>query len=471
MRSALFPALILFCSSIAHGHGDRPRATELLFVDAHPDVVWVLTDSQGIYANLKTGFRWLCEDAVAPSSGVRGLHISGNDGEDWVVATTRGLFRSTDGGCDFVRIEESVGSHRLEGLWRHPLDGSLLTASSSVGYFNDVYRSVDEGQSWEAAGLGLTGRVTQLLRAPSDPLRVYLKHSEAALRSEDGGLNFEEIQRGAPVVEATPGDFRLLAVHPIDSDVLFASAEAIPTSLILKSDDGGRTWLQVHAVDDLDLRMVMDRDSDQALLIGPLTGMWRSMDGGVSWAISDPAEAVLDCLTIEPDTGRLWSCTDVYDDGPWVAAHSADFGQSWTPVFEHFTSASERWDCEAPDRGTLCCNGLCPGLPPGADCGRGAPADPALCEQPDGAALLPLDGGAHPETDGGIDGSVVMDAGHFPDGMPPDMAIADAALPPMDSVRQGGCAVSIGFRGQSLPVPALFVLAAAFGLIRRRTDR
>ena len=55
----------------AQSHGGQPMAQAIVFQDSHPEQ-WVLTDNQGIYANLKSGFRWLCEDAIAPNAGVRG---------------------------------------------------------------------------------------------------------------------------------------------------------------------------------------------------------------------------------------------------------------------------------------------------------------------------------------------------------------------------------------------------------------
>ncbi|MEZ4437429.1 MAG: hypothetical protein R3F65_33970, partial [bacterium] len=149
----------------AAAHGAQPRALGLDFSPHAPGAVWVLTDTQGIFADPKGSFRWLCEDAIAPNSGVRGLWFDPGEPDRWLVATSHGLFETVDGGCDFARVEGPVGAHRLIGLFGHD-DGSLLTATASMGVYNDVFRSDDGGRTWAAAGLGLSGPVRRVVRHP-----------------------------------------------------------------------------------------------------------------------------------------------------------------------------------------------------------------------------------------------------------------------------------------------------------------
>ena len=402
MRAILIGFLVIISWTQATAHGDRPRATHIVFLDAHPDVAWILTDSQGIFANIKTGFRWLCEDAVAPLAGVRGLFVGGEEANQWAVATTQGLYTSNNSGCGFERASGVAGTHRMVGLWSHPTDTTLLTASSSVGYFNDLFRSDDGGFTWQGLGLQLLGRVRRVLWSPSDAGRIYLAHSHGFLRSLDGGEHFDAISPGTAAMMPMPSEVQLLAVDTEDPDLVFVAVENIPNTIILRSTDGGIQWHQVHQVADLDLRMVIDPQSGRILLSGPLGGSWRSGDGGSTWVEAPALPVNLDCLTVHPQTGHLWSCGDVYAGGPWVAAFSENFGEDWMPVLPNFIDTPERWDCPRESRGVLCCQGLCPGVPAGTECGQGSLVDSELCIQSEGEALEPTNDEPEPMEDGGM---------------------------------------------------------------------
>ena len=96
-------ALTLFLCTLssAFGHGQSPKPGRIQFSAIYEDSQWVLTDSQGVFVNLKSGFRWLCEDAIMPYAAVKGIAISADVNEVWTVATGKGLFRSLDRGCNF----------------------------------------------------------------------------------------------------------------------------------------------------------------------------------------------------------------------------------------------------------------------------------------------------------------------------------------------------------------------------------
>ena len=90
MRTLIILALT-FNACTVQAHGEFPSPLSIDFQETHPMAQWIITDEQGVFVNLKDGFRWLCEDAIAPNAGIRGLIISGENGRDWIVATTLGL--------------------------------------------------------------------------------------------------------------------------------------------------------------------------------------------------------------------------------------------------------------------------------------------------------------------------------------------------------------------------------------------
>jgi len=450
----------------ARAHADQPRAIRIAFSSAVPDTAFVLTDGQGLFANPKGGFQWLCEDALSPTAGLRGFAIDPGDGDRYVAVSTNGGFTSADGGCTFDRLEGPVGVHRLIGLWSHPQDPRLWTASATPGVANDLFRSDDFGRTWAPIGLGLPGLLRVFLRPDGDPDRLYLSHTDGLLRSDDGGDSFAAISLEHPEINRVE-DFRLLAVHPDDPDVVFAAVENIRGTAIIRSTDAAETWSRVGTIDDFGLQLIFDPTSGEGLIGGPIAAPQRSDDGGSTWveAAEDPVPR---CLVIAPD-GRLWGCRDPYFNDPWAIAHSADFGRTWDVAIQRYEGVDQRWDCPADSRARRCCRGLCPGqrVPP-EQCGElPPPVDLAeMCSQPSDTVLTPLDVGPDAAADMGPmpDGDALRpDTGPGPnDGGP----TADAAAEPGD-----GCRAALGDSNPRRAPFVPFALAVGFITIRSRRRR
>ena len=454
----------------AAAHADQPRALVITFAAHAPGAVYVLTDGQGIFADPKGNFRWLCEDAIAPSAGVRGLVIDPADPDRWLVATSHGVYQSPDGGCTFARVAGAVGVHRAIGLFEHPLAPDLFTATASLDVANDLFRSLDGGATWTPSRLDLRGFVRRVVRHPLDPARLYLTHSGGFMRSDDGGATFTPLPEGHPASPSGPADFRLLDVDPTDRDVVFAAVEGIPETIILRSTDAGASWAEVGRINDFGLLLVFDPSSDEALIGGPVRPPKRSADRGRSWQAA-AEEPLPRCLVIGPDA-RLWGCLDPYFGAPWAIAASADFGRTWDPRLLTYEDAAERWDCDPSERARRCCAGLCPGLmvPPEL-CGQPPPVPDLIemCEQPAEFVLTPLDGGAGDggAGDGGLSDASLGDSG--PDAGPtpdPDASPPDAAPP---ATGDDGCRASPG--RPFAPIALFFALLTVLTLASRRARR
>ncbi len=373
---------LLVTPSLASAHGERPQVVGVVLTGAAPNTPWVLTNNQGLFADIKDDFRWLCEDAVSPGSGVRGLAVYGALHQRMVAATTAGLFTSDDGGCEWRRAEGEAGSQRLVGLWQGDDPDDLVVASNHHLAPNDVFKSRDGGRTWTAAGLALPSPIHQVRRARSAPEHVYIQSQGRLWVSHDGADTFTP----SPPL---PGPARLLAVSPTTPNVLFAATEAIPETTVWRSADGGNTWIDVLDVADLDLRMTLHPNGQDAHLVGRVVGTLSSFDGGLTWGAGPALPPAVTLLDARPN-GDLYLATDVYSGGPWVLGRSVDWGRTWTPVLSHFWDVSGRWDCGPLTRGHACCRGLCPGRPSGAECGQtGTPAPEGQCDQPPGVALGP----------------------------------------------------------------------------------
>ena len=184
--------LSVLCPLDGLSHGERPRAIELVVAPGPSDTVWVLSDTQGIFANQKMGFTWTCEDAVSAGAATRGLGVMGPSSELWLLATAAGMFTSVDRGCNFHRTDGRVGYHDLVGLWRHPQRQEFLTASRTPTTVNDVFISSDRGGVWTPLGLSSQGRLPRSL-GPQRCGRIYVHHRDGIERSDNLGATWERL--------------------------------------------------------------------------------------------------------------------------------------------------------------------------------------------------------------------------------------------------------------------------------------
>lgn len=415
----------------ARGHLGEPTIKGLRFPESRPEAPWFVVDNVGLLA-LDADWRWLCDEAISPVPGLEDLAPLDAEGRIWLAATRGGLRRTVDGGCSFAAVP-GFEEHQVGHLSPDPSrPGHAVIGTTTIGGPpNDVWRTTDGGESWQAAGLDLTGRVRGMLRAEADPDVIYVVHTSGALRSDDGGRSFAPITLAPPPAEGEPPpagtDIGLLATDPRDPLVVWSAFVRFPDSDLQRSRDGGQTWTAVTAFPDDPRSLVIDPATGDLLLAMALEGLRRSTDDGATWDVLFLPEpnAWLDCLTRGPD-GRLWAC--VRRNAPYSVAVSDDFGETWSGRFARdFTDIAGGWACPADSPAIAACAEACDRAT--EDCSGEA-----------------------------VDGGVEPDGGPDPDGGVPD--VGEARPPSSDD-----CAA---LPGAPTPAPLLPLALGLLALARRR---
>jgi hypothetical protein len=219
---------------------------------------------------------------------------------------------------------------------------------------------------------------------------------------------------------------------------------------VVRSRDGGETWEPALEMEDVPDTMVFDRAGQRGLIVTPFVGIYRSVDGGDTWTHEEtPPVDLLGCVTREPDSDRLWGCTDTNFMGPWVFGSSDDFGATWTPALTAFAQVDGPWACPPDSKSGQACFGRCP-----------VPATP---NTPD--AACPSAGAADAAV-GAPEAGAPADAGPVADGAP----VADATPSRPDASSHGGGGGG-GCAAAGAPLPLAPLLLAAPLLRRRRSRR
>ena len=200
--------------------GNLPEALqgEIAINPANPEV---------LLAGSWDGRCWLSRDAGAsfsvcsgPKGKVLGFHFAGGaSAQRMFAATDNGIWRSDDGGQSWAQKSRGLPWTEIQGFAGGTAgEKSLTMLYCTVKSHNDnglfkggVYRSRDEGESWESSmGSGLNTETTkadqwaygsisqyeQILTSDAKPLTVYVMntstgfhppHSDTVYRSDDGG--------------------------------------------------------------------------------------------------------------------------------------------------------------------------------------------------------------------------------------------------------------------------------------------
>jgi photosystem II stability/assembly factor-like uncharacterized protein len=283
-----------------------------------------------------------------------------------LLAGAEGLFRSEDEGAHWSRwgrrgfnntgLRVLLGSAEAPGVLYASL--SEQPQAGLATNFNPLPRplqkSADAGRTW--TDLPLRG-VAALAIDPRNPRHLYAvsdlfdngRLTSRVHESADGGLSWRLVKE-RPFTgftsTSTPPRVTGLVVDPMDSRVLFASTSF--GSGLFRSTDGGRTWSPVtrglpvrtrcglsgcpfNATRDI----VFDRNP--RILYVVFDGVvYRSIDGGESWARSDGGvlPPTLVALAADPErSGVLYAAGAIpTTSAGFVSAvfRSVDRGRHWT---------------------------------------------------------------------------------------------------------------------------------------------
>jgi photosystem II stability/assembly factor-like uncharacterized protein len=224
----------------------------------------ILTFGMGIWQRGATLRRYLCMG--------NGLHRSDDNGRTWRVLT------------DWHT--EEVLSVALD-----PRDSSLIYIATPFG----IFKSTDDGKHWTKKMEGMKRWfVKRLLLDESDPDILYAAGEDDLYRSTDRGDHWTPFRVGASLIEVViqlPSDSRRLLVGTEDNSVRVTT-------------NGGKTWSEGKGLPATAMYGLCSSADGRAVYAGGFkTGLWKSVDGGLSWNLlwqNSDIEAIF-TIFVDPD--------------------------------------------------------------------------------------------------------------------------------------------------------------------------
>ena len=190
------------------------------------------------------------------------------------------LFESTNGGASWRRLakldreDDLVIAHIVIDV-RNP--SRIFVA----GWRFDrpqggLYISRDGGRTWTTAPGLRNQSVFALVQAPSSPRTLVAGTLEGVFRSNDSGTTWTLI---SPPDSKEIHEVESLAVHPVNSDIIYAGTWHLPW----KTADGGDSWTNIKqgVIDDSDVfSILIDPETPSTVYASACSGIYKSETAG-----------------------------------------------------------------------------------------------------------------------------------------------------------------------------------------------
>jgi photosystem II stability/assembly factor-like uncharacterized protein len=287
-----------------------------------------------------------------------------------IGASTGGIWRSTDGGANFVPVSDTQIDLAVGSIAFAQSNPSIVYAGMGDlgnGYFGTgVLKSTDAGATWARISnnsLPPLGTTAEIAVDPTNSARIYVLQATRTMAtsyndlnpdgvlyvngfylSEDGGVNWRRTLPGRP---------RDLAVHPTNPSILYLGMNivaplGVPAGVagLYKSLDGGASWLPAPVfiapsgttTNDVRVAVTPANPENVYVVSGTRTALTISVsnNGGQTWTNKsttgvDPGQFGYNSyIYVAPnDENTIYIGTrDVYK--------SSDGGDSWTNLTKNF---------------------------------------------------------------------------------------------------------------------------------------
>lgn len=360
------------------GRQDNGLTSALAVNPNDPNIIYQGTAGGGVWRTINGGANWSPVFDHQLSLGIgnpSAIAIDPNDTNTIYVGTstrltpqaTAGLFRSTDAGASWVRLgtgfpDGNTGdvtqffNVNINVILVDPANSQTLYVAST----NGVFRSVDGGLNWGAAGANSGGDVRSLVLDTTSPVGARILYAgitnRGVFRSTDGAQNWQQILGAAtPVVAGALAGGGLsksvVALAPPTTPAAAGGIQVIYASFsgtggapdplgIFVSTDQGATWnLQAsngipgNTQGGYSFHMAVDPASPgdgvtDTIYVGTV-GHGRSTDSGANFTALAGLHADNHAWAFAPQPGGTSTVFCGNDGGLFT---STDGGTTWNPL-------------------------------------------------------------------------------------------------------------------------------------------
>ena len=273
----------------------------------------------GVYKTTNAGVSWVAVNNGLTYNHVQAIAMSQSDnnilfcGTDQLGTTNSGVYKSTDGGANWTFVSTGIleSSRGIQVIVIHPTNPNIAWISvfdRLVNSTTGLYKTTDGGANWVPSntGIGTIKNILAIAINPSNPNTVYCGTSFSVVapalrsriyRSVDGGANWVDMSSGLPTDTTIGHPIRALSISTADTNIilaaLFLAADTLGGAFVTR--DGGSTWVRKHSglqsINGALLRACLIKPgSSTEFFVGldggttNARGVWRTTNSGDSWS-------------------------------------------------------------------------------------------------------------------------------------------------------------------------------------------
>lgn len=223
----------------------------------------------------------------------------------WTLEKEGGaVFKSSDDGHTWEALKAMEGKS-IRALAMAASDPNTLVA----GALDGVFRTRDGGQNWERIspeGSGEIKNIESVAVDPTNPEVIYAGTWHLPWKTSDGGKTWHNIKNG--VIDDS--DVFSIIIDPKHPQVVYASA----CSGIYKSESAGEQFHKIQGIPFSARRtrvLKQDPNHDEVVYAGTTEGLWKTGDAGKTWRRITSTEAIVNDVLIDERTPeRVLLATD-----------------------------------------------------------------------------------------------------------------------------------------------------------------
>lgn len=277
--------------------------------------------ASGVYVSSDAGLTWLAANSGLESQGLESLVIL-SSGHIFAGTFYRGIYKSTDGGANWTRLQLPISGDATNPVWAMCADssGNVYAGVAGVGLF----RSSDDGRAWVEVGFHGT-EIDALISLPHG--EILAGAYGAIFRSTDRGATWTRLQTDTRYVnsfaQSATGHIFAFADNGVlrstdegltwtGLNVGFRSTRYMSGSIsskgfiyggndgegIARSTDDGNTWQKKNTGLAGSAVWVLASTASGRLLAGTDQGLHASDDRGATWILSDAVPGYVHALSV-----------------------------------------------------------------------------------------------------------------------------------------------------------------------------
>jgi photosystem II stability/assembly factor-like uncharacterized protein len=220
--------------------------------------------------------------SVGPDGGdVRTLSADSANPQRILLGTSAGqIYQSDDAGKTwqrFVRIGKG-NDYVVDHIIFDPKQpGIIYVAAWTLEHEGgSVFKSADNGHSWQPLSAMEGKSVRAMAMAPSDPNTLIVGALDGVYRTRNAGETWTRI---SPDSSSELKNIESVAIDPADPDTIYAGTWHLPW----KTTDGGHSWHNIKqgVIDDSDVfSIIIDPNHPQVVYASACSGIYKSESAG-----------------------------------------------------------------------------------------------------------------------------------------------------------------------------------------------